>query len=58
MRQVGDVYMLGLMGVDPATALVASLLRQLINYFYSLVGGAFFMAWKGTEPEGARGETS
>jgi uncharacterized protein (TIRG00374 family) len=47
LRQAGDVYMLGLVGVDPAPALVISLLRQVINYFFALLGGVFFMLWTG-----------
>ncbi|HXV75513.1 MAG TPA: lysylphosphatidylglycerol synthase transmembrane domain-containing protein [Candidatus Polarisedimenticolaceae bacterium] len=49
LRQVGDVMMLDLFGVDPGSALVISLLRQAINYFYTLIGGVFFVLWTGAE---------
>lgn len=47
LRQAGDVYMLGVFGVDPATALAISLARQLANYGYALLGGAAFVGWRG-----------
>jgi uncharacterized membrane protein YbhN (UPF0104 family) len=47
MRQVGDVYVLGLYGIDPGQALAISLGRQLINYGYIAVGGALFLRWRG-----------
>jgi uncharacterized protein (TIRG00374 family) len=46
LRQAGDVYMLGLLGVDPAKGLVISLLGQVISYAYTLLGGAFFASWR------------
>jgi uncharacterized protein (TIRG00374 family) len=47
LRQAGDVYMLGLLGIDPAHAIVASLTRQLVNSTYALIGGGLFVAWRG-----------
>jgi uncharacterized protein (TIRG00374 family) len=46
LRQAGDVYMLGLLGVDPAKGLVISLFGQAISYVYTLVGGVFFASWR------------
>ena len=45
LKQAGDVYLLGLMGVDPAQALAVALLRQLIIYGYTLIGGLFLITW-------------
>ena len=47
LRQAGDVYMLGLIGIDPASALIISLLRQTINYGYTAIGGILFLSWQG-----------
>ena len=44
--QVGDVYLLGLYGVDAPTALGASVIRLLIYYGYSVIGGVLFVRWK------------
>jgi len=49
LKQAGDVYMLGLAGVDPAQALVVSLLRQMIHYAYVLIGGLLFVSLPATE---------
>jgi len=51
LKQAGDVYMLGLVGVDPAQALVISLLRQMIHYGYILIGGLFFVTWPSASPK-------
>ncbi len=46
LRQAGDVYMLGLLGVGSAEALVVSLLRQAIGYAYTILGGLAFLAFR------------
>jgi hypothetical protein len=53
LRQAGDVYVLGLLGIDPGQALAVSLGRQLITYGYIIIGGALFLRWRGLtkEPE-------
>jgi hypothetical protein len=46
LAQVADVYLLGILGVDPTSALGVSLLRQVVNYGYALVGATLFVAWQ------------
>lgn len=51
LKQAGDVYVLGLIGVEPSLALAASLLKQIIVYAYTLLsGGGFFLLWKNEKP--------
>ncbi len=47
LAQVGDVYLLGLLGVGAAEALGISVARLLIRYVYALVGSMLFVRWKG-----------
>ncbi len=47
LAQAGDVYLLGLMGVDAPTALGMSLLRQAIAWIYAALGGLYFVRWSG-----------
>lgn len=62
LRQAGDVYVLGLLGIDPGQALAVSLGRQVITYAYVVAGGALFLRCRGLteQPEkmgpGARRE--
>lgn len=51
LKQAGDVYLLGLLGVDLAQSLAISLLRQLIIFAYTLIGGLVFLFWRGAGPE-------
>jgi uncharacterized protein (TIRG00374 family) len=53
IAQVGDVYFLGLLGVDPTAALGVSLMRQLVTYGYALLGGALFVGWRRPAPPAA-----
>ena len=39
------MYLLGLLGVDPPTALGMSLLRQAIRYAYAALGAILFLRW-------------
>lgn len=43
--QAGDVYVLGRLGVDPATALAVSVIRHLLHYLWAFVGGGLLWAW-------------
>lgn len=43
LAQAGDVYVLGLMGVDAPTALGMSLLRRAIAWVYAAIGGLLFL---------------
>jgi uncharacterized membrane protein YbhN (UPF0104 family) len=47
LAQAGDVYLLGLLGVDAPTALGMSLLRQGLAYAYAALGALFFVRWRG-----------
>jgi len=47
LAQAGDVYLFGLLGVDSARAFSISIVRQLINFAYRLLGGIFFVRWRG-----------
>jgi uncharacterized protein (TIRG00374 family) len=47
LAQAGDVYLLGLLGVDAPTALGMSLLRQGLAYAYAALGALFFARWQG-----------
>jgi uncharacterized protein (TIRG00374 family) len=47
LAQAGDVYLLGLLGVDVPTALGMSLLRQGLAYAYAALGALFFVRWRG-----------
>jgi uncharacterized protein (TIRG00374 family) len=44
--QAADIYLFGLLGIDPATALAISLFRLLIYYFYAAIGGVLFVQWR------------
>jgi uncharacterized protein (TIRG00374 family) len=44
--QATDIYLFGLLGIDPALALAMSLMRLAIYYFYAAIGGAFFVQWR------------
>jgi uncharacterized protein (TIRG00374 family) len=46
LSQAGDLYLLGILGMDPAQAIGISLTRQAIAYCYVAVGGYLFMRWK------------
>ena len=46
LTQAGDVYLLGLLGVDPASALGMSLLRLALRYVYSGIGALLFIGWR------------
>jgi len=51
LKQAGDVYVLELLGVEPSQALAVSLLKQIIAYGYTMVGGGYFLLlWKSEEP--------
>lgn len=50
IAQVGDVYLLGILGVDPTAALGVSLTRLAVTYGYALVGGALFVVWRRPVP--------
>ncbi len=54
LTQAGDVYMFGLLGVEPSQAFAISILRQLINFGYRFWGGILFLQWK----RGPAGRTS
>jgi uncharacterized membrane protein YbhN (UPF0104 family) len=43
LTQAGDVYLLGILGVDATHAFGISIVRQLINYGYVLIGGILFV---------------
>lgn len=47
LAQAGDVYLLGLLGVEAPTALGLSLLRQVIRYAYAGLGALLFLGWSG-----------
>lgn len=47
IAQAGDVYLLGLLGVDAPTALGMSLLRQALRYLYAGLGALLFLGWRG-----------
>jgi uncharacterized membrane protein YbhN (UPF0104 family) len=47
LTQAGDVYLLGLLGVDSASALGMSLLRLGLRYVYSGIGALLFVGWRG-----------
>jgi uncharacterized protein (TIRG00374 family) len=47
LAQAGDVYLLGLLGVDAPTALAMSLIRQAGRYVYAALGGVLFVRWPG-----------
>ena len=47
LAQAGDVYLLGILGVDAPTALGMSFTRKLIQYLYVCLGGACFIRWQG-----------
>jgi len=47
VAQAGDVYLLGLLGVDAPTALGMSLLRQVLRYLYASLGALLFLGWRG-----------
>jgi uncharacterized protein (TIRG00374 family) len=47
LTQAGDVYLLGLFGVDSASALGMSLLRLGLRYLYSGIGALLFIGWRG-----------
>ncbi|MBW2269989.1 MAG: flippase-like domain-containing protein [Deltaproteobacteria bacterium] len=47
LAQAGDVYLLGLLGIEPATALGMSFLRQAICYAYAALGAVLFAGWTG-----------
>jgi uncharacterized membrane protein YbhN (UPF0104 family) len=51
IAQAGDVYLLGLLGVDAPTALGMSLLRQALRYLYASLGALLFLGWRG-QPRG------
>lgn len=46
LAQVGDVYLLGMLGTDAATALGISVVRQMIKYGYALIGGIVLIRWQ------------
>lgn len=53
LLQAGDVYFLGLYGVPAASALGISLVKQLVQYGYGIVGAAFLLRrspWPTGEP--------
>lgn len=43
LSQVGDVYLLGQLGVDYSPALAVSLVRQLIAYGYAAIGAGLYL---------------
>ena len=45
LAQVGDVYLLGILGVPAADALAISITRQVIKYGYALIGGLLYLGW-------------
>lgn len=45
LAQAGDVYLLGLLGINAPGALGISIARLLINYAYVLMGGVMFVQW-------------
>lgn len=47
LAQVGDVYLLGILGVPAAEALGISVMRSLISYGYALIGGVLYLRWDG-----------
>jgi len=47
LAQAGDIYLLGVLGIDAATALGISLVRVLIQYGYALLGGILFIRLQG-----------
>lgn len=47
LTQAGDVYLLGLLGVDAATALGMSLVRLSLAYAYATLGALLFVSWRG-----------
>jgi glycosyltransferase 2 family protein len=46
LTQAGDVYLLGLVGIDATYAFAISITRQLFNYGYVLIGGILFIRWR------------
>jgi uncharacterized protein (TIRG00374 family) len=52
LTQAGDVYLLGLLGVAPASALGMSLLRLGLRYLYSGIGALLFIGWRDQQGHG------
>jgi uncharacterized protein (TIRG00374 family) len=46
LAQVGDVYLLEILGTAPERGLMISLVRQLISYGYVIIGGLLFIRWR------------
>jgi uncharacterized protein (TIRG00374 family) len=46
LTQAGDVYLLGILGVDVAHALGISFVRLLMNYGCGMIGGILFIQWQ------------
>lgn len=46
LTEAGDIYLLGILGIDAAHALGISVVRKLINYIYALFGGILFIRWQ------------
>jgi uncharacterized protein (TIRG00374 family) len=46
LTQAGDVYLLGILGIEAPRALGISLMRQIVQYVYVAVGGIIFMRWR------------
>lgn len=58
--QAGDVYVLGRLGVDPATALAVSVIRHLLHYLWAIAGAGLLWRWspegRAPPPSGARSD--
>lgn len=51
LAQIGDVYLLGTLGVVATDALGMSLVRLFIRYAYALIGVAFLLRWRESQAE-------
>jgi uncharacterized protein (TIRG00374 family) len=61
LAQAGDIFLLGILGVDAAQALAISIVRLAVNYGYAMIGGFLFIrgcaqpksdvVWNPTPPE-------
>lgn len=52
LAQLGDVYLLGTLGVAPPDALGMSLVRLLVKYSYALLGAFLFFRWRTPKANG------